>query len=219
VRLFLAIDLPSATRQRIATLQRELGERCAGWRWVRPESIHLTLRFLGQVTEDVDLSMRPDWARAAAGVAPFPARVEQLGVFPPRGRPRILWLGVQDLGAASGLDTLARSLELAARSAGFAADEREFRPHLTLARAAGHARLSTPTDRGWVDPQPFEVRELVLFRSELHPTGARYTALARFPLGEESVGTDDAAHVRRRDPGSGSSGPEARPPERGDAGS
>jgi 2'-5' RNA ligase len=95
----------------------------------------------------------------------------------------VLWLGVGPAIPAP-LVALQGGLEAAARRCGFAAEEREFRPHLTLARAAG-PRPAPPgaTDAArWSEP----VREVVLFESRLHPSGARYTALETFPLGQRT---------------------------------
>jgi len=183
MRQFLAIEVPAAMRDRMGELQQRLARCTAGFRWVRPESIHLTLRFLGQVPQPLDADARPAWARAARAGAAFRLQVSELGVFPPRGAPRVLWLGLTELGGEGGrLERLANALEQAARDLGFPPQERAFRAHLTLGRARG-AASRPPPDVGWAVPEPFEVAEVTLFESRLHPAGARYTALARYPLG------------------------------------
>lgn len=152
-----------------------------GWRWLNSDSIHLTLRFLGTVEQHVDEQARSHWARAVAEHAPFDLRFGSLGRFPERGRPRILWAGVEP---DPGLRALVSDLEDAARGLGFESESREFRPHLTLARAPRGARVTLPED--WPSRPSaavFSVSEVILFQSVLHPAGARYTALERYRLG------------------------------------
>jgi len=97
MRLFLAVDLPDSLRRGLGELQRRLRSDLTGWRWVRPEGIHLTMRFLGEVAEEEDARQRTAW-RLAAGACPrVRFRVGGTGVFPPRGAPRVLWAGVRAL--------------------------------------------------------------------------------------------------------------------------
>lgn len=183
MRLFLAVELPDAVRQGLDALQARLRDSWPGWRWVRPEGIHLTLRFLGEVDEATDAAARAGWRQAAAGCAAFRFRLEGLGRFPPGGRPRVLWVGVGEEGSSGRLAALATAVEGAARKAGFAAERRTFHPHLTLARAKRGGR---PQWGEGIEPgieEAVAVDRLVLFRSELRPDGARYTALDSFPLG------------------------------------
>ena len=158
-----------------------LADRVRGWRWSRVDAIHLTLRFLGDVDADRDVVARRGWARAVRGHGPFELRLGSLGSFPERGRPRILWAGIERNPA---LVALASSLESAARDVGFADETREFRPHLTLARARRGKRAALPKEvfAALVAPA-FAVSELILFQSVLHSGGARYTALERYRLG------------------------------------
>lgn len=182
MRLFLAVDLPGTLRERLAALQSGLRQRCDGWRWVRPEGIHLTLRFLGEVDAERDAAGRAAWRAALRPLPPFRFSLGAIGRFPPTGRPRVLWLGVTEAGRGGLLPDLAERLERAARNCGFAAERRPFSPHLTLARAAREGRPAWPGDiDGGIDLL-VEVDRVVLFRSELHPSGARYTALEAFPL-------------------------------------
>lgn len=182
MRQFLAVDIPEPTRLRLEELRARSERSCAGWRWVRSEAIHLTLRFLGEVSEDRDEAAREAWQRAAEGVGPFAFLLEGIVCFPSRRNPRVLCVGARESGSSGRLVELAERVERAARNAGFTAERRPFRPHLTLARAARGKRPRMPSDLGYADPTPVEVSVLTLFRSDLHPTGARYTALATFPL-------------------------------------
>lgn len=182
MRLFLALELTPQAREALARAEQELRPRCPGWRWVRPEGIHLTIRFLGHVDPPADAELRAVWRGVAAlhGVTRF--RLAGVGTFPDRKRPRVLWVGVQEETPAGNLSRLAAATERAARVRGFAAERRPFRSHLTLARAARGGRPEGP-------PRDFEfgattvvAEHLVLFESRLGAGGARYTRLESFPL-------------------------------------
>jgi 2'-5' RNA ligase len=140
------------------------------------------VRFLGEVQPQIDSGARDSWRAAAEAVAPFKIGFGALGRFPPRGRPRVLWVAVRQEQGAAGLPLLAERVEQAARAVGFDEENRPFRAHLTLARAA---RGQAPTWSEGVVPgieELVEVDRLVLFQSRLSPSGARYTALDSFAL-------------------------------------
>jgi 2'-5' RNA ligase len=183
MRLFLAIDLPPRVRDAVAEVQERTRRSCPGWRWVRPEGIHLTLRFLGEVTPADEARQRETWRRAVAGHPRVRFDVGGLGVFPGGGRPRVLWLGVKDASPAGDLAALAEALEETARELGFEPDERPFRAHLTLARAEREGRPVSPAPGGALLASDLVADEVVLFQSELGPGGARYGRVAALPLG------------------------------------
>lgn len=182
MRTFLAVELPGEVRDALAAAQRRLEARIGGWRWTRAGGIHLTLRFLGEATPESLERARPLWRAAAAASSPLAIRVAGLGVFPAPRRARVLWAGVTEEPDGGHLAALARSLESACREAGFPPETRAFTPHLTLARAAGE-RAQAPGADDALDAGRADVREIVLFRSELLPKGAVHTPLDRFPLG------------------------------------
>ena len=185
-RVFCAIELPEALRSRVGEHTHRLREAFPQVRasWERPEKIHITLKFLGDVEVSRVEELSRAAGRAAAHVEPFELTIAGPGAFPPHGPPRVLWLGIED--ASGQLSSLHRSLEDECAAAGFQRDSRPFKPHLTLARirtphsarelAAAHRASS-------FEPQRFNVSELVLMRSELGPSGSRYTPLSRYPLG------------------------------------
>ena len=184
MRLFLAAALPDELLRQLEDIRTSLAAKLEGWRWVRPGSVHLTLRFLGEVAAESDRQARGTWRRVAAVARPFRVRLRGVGRFPARGRPRVLWVGVEETSAGSALRGLAAELEQAARGLGWEAEPRPFRAHLTLARGRRGARPGEPKDAAaWVGRE-VRVRDLVLYRSQLDPGGARYTALESFPLGE-----------------------------------
>jgi 2'-5' RNA ligase len=184
VRLFLAAELPVAVRQQLVEVRDALAGALRGWRWVRPEGIHLTLRFLGEVDEARELGARSAWRDAVASVPRFRVRLAGPGCFPGRGVARVLWVGIEETEPGDALATLAARIERAARTLGWRAEARGFHPHLTLARRARGARTDEPPTApaevaaaGWV-------REVILFRSRLERGGASYTALDRFHLSD-----------------------------------
>jgi 2'-5' RNA ligase len=186
VRLFAAIELSAETRDAIATEQRRLksalGSSGGSLKWVRAENAHLTLAFLGHVADERVPPLIADAARDLIRPA-FEIAFAGLGVFPDRGLPRVLWLGV-----TSGADAaIALQREVAARIAahGIPLEAREFHPHLTLARwatsrSSNRARTLGAARPGVLARQP--VTAVTLFESRLLPSGARYTALARANL-------------------------------------
>ena len=188
MRLFLAVEIPDTIRTALSSLQGSLRSAWPGWRWVRPGGIHLTLRFLGEVDGGLDASSREDahsresWKEAAAPVAPFELRLGALGRFPRAGKARILWVGIEEVGEGRRLACLAERVEQAARDSGFEAEKRPFRPHLTLARARRGERPRWSDGVENDQREAVRVERLILFRSQLHPAGARYTAIDHFML-------------------------------------
>jgi RNA 2',3'-cyclic 3'-phosphodiesterase len=177
LRTFVALEIAEEMRARIATLQDELRKRAPEVRWTRPEGIHLTLRFLGSTTLGQVERLQPMLAEAAGHCAPAEVGIAGLGTFPPRGAPRVLWLG---LSVPEPFLTLQAACERAAVAVGFPREERPFRAHLTLGRWRDRARrpeLHSP------DLGSSRVDTLVLFRSEPRSGGSVYTPLSRFPLG------------------------------------
>lgn len=199
IRTFIAVELPAALRGRIADLQqqakseltRELRRRApdARLQWVRTESMHVTVKFLGDVTEDSIRDIEQALARIAQSHTAFSVEVGGLGVFPGPGAPRVLWLGLA--GGGDRLTALARALDDALAELGYPRDRKPFHPHLTLARIKDRGRevgdalgrtglLAQPAALGGLD-----VSTLSLMKSDLKPGGAVYTRLAEVKLGEE----------------------------------
>jgi 2'-5' RNA ligase len=177
VRAFIALELDPSLRQALGELQQRLRPTLGGIRLVRPEGIHLTLRFLGQASPGQIQAIEPPLATAARSCPPLEARVEGVGTFPDHGSPRVLWLGV-DLPPPASL--LQAACERGAVEAGFEPEERPFRAHLTLGRwRERSARPALPE----AELGPTRLDSLVLVRSEMSKGGAVYTPLARFALG------------------------------------
>lgn len=182
LRLFFAVELPREVRetaaQHAARLRRDFPAARASW--PRPESLHLTLKFLGEVEAILIDSLSNAAAVAAAGLVPFALTIEGAGAFPPRGAARVLWLGVRD--DSGHLSRLQFRLDKECAHAGFPRESKPFEPHLTLARLRAPqdaAALSEAHRRTPFGPHSFEVSGFVLMRSELGPGGSRYTPLSR----------------------------------------
>lgn len=180
IRVFYAVELPREVREaataHAARLRRDFPDARASW--ARPEGVHITLKFIGEVEAPRVEALSSAARSTVEEFEPFPLTIEEPGTFPPRGAARVLWLGVKD--ASGGLARLQRRLEQECEAAGFPSEERAFKPHLTLARLRAPApALSEAHRRTAFGPFDFEVVELVVMRSELGPGGSRYTPLSR----------------------------------------
>ena len=188
LRLFIAVLPPKAVLAALAEAQAALElslratEKASHPRWVRPEGIHLTLRFLGDTPAEGIPAIERAMAAVAATTSPHVLRLGDLGTFGGR-RPRVVWAGLS--GAVAELQACALALAGALAQAGLAEDPRGWRPHLTLARAparAGRAQRealrAAVADAPSLPPLPIPIRELHLIRSVLGPGGARYSTLA-----------------------------------------
>lgn len=176
-RAFVALDLPAAQRAELAAHLAECARRATGHRWVEPESLHLTLRFLGHLDPEALARVRAELAGVRG--APFRLALGQPGGFGPRAAPRVVWIGVEE--GVEECARLAAAVETACRAAGLDPEERPFRAHVTLARARSEgARLPAlpppPALAAWT------AGELVLYESRLRQQ-PRYVPLERYRLG------------------------------------
>lgn len=185
MRLFIALNLPADVRDALYTATAPL--RAAGFpvRWVRAESLHVTLKFLGWVRPERVDEIREAMAGAAANSQPFELHVGRIGAFPSLRRPRVLWVGVE---ATPPLRGLKQDLEWAFAALGFETELRAFQPHITLGRAvreagAGDFRQLEAVLADVAAEAVAPVREIDLMRSHLSPSGARYERIAAVPLG------------------------------------
>ena len=187
IRSFIAIEVPQDLKSRMEEVQRELRRTEADVKWVRPDAIHLTLKFLGSIR-------REDVERISQAVGPvighwkpFEVCILGMGCFPNLRNPRVVWVGV-DRGKQS-LTSLQHEVEKRMAELSFPPEDRPFSPHLTLGRVRslrGKANLSQAVEsRKGVEVGIFQAREVILFRSELKPSGAVYTKLKEFPMGKE----------------------------------
>jgi RNA 2',3'-cyclic 3'-phosphodiesterase len=185
-RVFCAIELPEAVRTRVVRHIAQLKDAVpdAHASWSRDANLHLTLKFLGEIPQTSVPDLSGAASRAGADVAPFKILLEQTGVFPKHGPPRVLWLGITD--PQGRLRELHARLEDESAKAGFQKEARPFNPHLTLARLRKptHARtLAAAHKELKFEPAEIAVSELLVIRSELSSEGSKYTVVSRHSLG------------------------------------
>ncbi len=192
LRLFFGIELGDAARSEALRLVEELAADAGGdgVRWVRPEALHVTLRFLGATPAERVGEIVDHVRRESADCAPFELRLGALDAFPNPRRPRVV---VLELTPEAPLVALADAVERGAVAAGFAPETRRFRGHVTLGRARNPRRPRAPRLHGACEPAPFPVDAFVLFQSRLSSQGARYTPLERIAL----QGTGGAGPAQR----------------------
>ena len=184
IRSFIAIDFPEETRKALEDIQKELKQCGAGVRWVKPGSIHLTLKFLGNIqaaqVEDIALAV----AQEVRDQPPITLGAAGLGAFPSRRKPRVIWIGMD--GEVQRLTRIQAWVENALEPLGFVREKRPFQPHLTIGRVKDRRKLQALIDAMAELKIPefdsFDVTEIILYKSDLRPTGAIYTKLHRIPL-------------------------------------
>lgn len=184
-RTFCAIELPDEVRSQLASHAKRLREAVpeASASWSKPENVHLTLKFFGNVSPDNLPLISAAASRVIKDSSSFSIRIGGTGVFPKRSRPQVLWVGVED--SSDRLADLQRRLEEEFAHEGFPKENRGYRPHLTIARlrqpedARQLAEAHIQTKFSFIDVR---VNEFVLFRSELSPKGSQYTAISKHEL-------------------------------------
>lgn len=184
-RVFCAIEIPSLTRQRVLQHITKLRASVPDVRasWSREISIHLTLKFFGEIPEALVNNFGTAISQAVSGLVPFPILIADSGVFPQRRDPRVLWIGVTDLKGQ--LINLHERLETEFEKEGFPRVTRPFHPHLTLARLRnqrGAREIARIHEELSFRPEEITVTELLLIRSELSSKGSKYTTISKHPL-------------------------------------
>jgi 2'-5' RNA ligase len=180
VRVFIAVFPPPELREEVLARARRLSLR-GRVRWSRPENIHLTLKFLGEVREEVLTGLCAALEEVCERHAAFDAGLAGLGAFPSARRTQILWAGI---GVGSDeLRSLATDLDDAMAPLGFEREKRPYTPHLTLGRARGRPASFEPPPEEYLGE--FRVRRVELMESTLTPEGAVYRTVRAFALKEK----------------------------------
>jgi 2'-5' RNA ligase len=181
MRAFIAIDFPEEIRAALRRKQASFRSASPEARWTRPEGIHLTLKFLGEIS-DRKVREVSESLKSLGRFESFTVGLKGYGFFPDARRPRVFWAGVE---APASLSRLAAQVEEAMQRIGFAREERPFRPHLTLARFSvprpQPALQALLSQQGEEELGNFEVSEFFLFESKLLPQGAEYRKVERYP--------------------------------------
>jgi 2'-5' RNA ligase len=189
IRAFIALELPDAARRTLVDLQARLQGELSQVRWVRPEGIHLTLKFLGDIPEAQVDPIGQALAATTQGQPPLKLGLKGLGVFPGVRKARVVWAGLE--GETAALIALQRSVDAALEALGLPRERRRFKAHLTLGRFKKSppapdlvAVLERCSEYG---PCALTLDRVVLYRSELRPQGARYTHLRHASLDADTT--------------------------------
>ena len=196
-RLFSALELAPELLARLTALQAEYKAAAprGSVRWARPQGLHVTLRFYGDVDPAQVPHLQAGLQRAAAASGPFTLTIQGLGVFPNPLHPQVMWAGL--VGNLAPIQQLAAQLEAEAVALGFAPERRAFAPHLTLGRVRDNLRPADLTALMRLVEQAqgqvlgeLRAENLSLMASELRPMGAVYDRLFLVPLGTAPAGAD-----------------------------
>lgn len=189
IRAFIAIPLPEENQLQLQETVRTLRKLNLEARFPDTESIHLTLKFLGNIDKSQVLSMAGALEDCCLAHRTFPVYLRGLGAFPHSANPRVLWMGVE---AGQKLRKLRQNLENRLVDFGFEPDNKPFRPHLTVARVKGKRNFKElvrllSSKRESFSAGSFEVDSVALYRSELKPSGAEYCVLHQASLSKEET--------------------------------
>ena len=186
MRLFVALEIPSAVRDNLAALIRDMRAVAPQPKWVRPENLHITLKFIGEVAPARVEAIRTALATVRSG-QPVELHFRGTGFFPGEKRPRVFWVGIE---ASPNLSSIASAIDEHLEKLAIPREQRPFSPHLTLARfeppgisekLRGAIRENAARDFGALHTCEFH-----LIESKLKPTGAEYTTLQSFPFAAEA---------------------------------
>ena len=185
MRTFIAIELGKPVKDALSRLQSELNKSEADVKWVFPENIHLTLKFLGEVKEEKIPKIIQSLKKIAHTVNSFRAEINTIGAFPNAKSPRVIWVGIEQ--GKENLLQLAELIEDGAVKLGFPREERKFSAHITIGRVRSpksKAALLQTMEQLQFDPLSQTIKSIALFKSTLTPKGPIYEKLS-----EESLKT------------------------------
>ncbi len=186
MRLFVAINIDPSLKVPLGEIQEKLKATAAPVSWVKKDNVHFTLKFLGETEAGRLSALREAFGFALAGVRPFPLSLAGLGTFPLKGRPRVIWIGIQQ--GAEEVKRIRGRIDETLLPLGFPRESRPFHPHLTIGRVKNVGRLDPllaslrALDIGEVGRM--QVESVELMQSELHPAGAIYTPVETVLLTE-----------------------------------
>jgi len=187
VRLFVACEVPDDVKETIGEVIQNLREKSGNAvRWIKPDGVHVTLKFLGEVPTRKLPAIKLAIQEAVVGHSPFELEFSTIGTFGGREGLRIMWVGIA--GDVLRLEALVRAVNAALAVVGFEPERRPFRPHLTLGRVKDEistrqrAEIEVAVGKTEVPPASWRTAQVSLMRSRLGPGGATYEVLATFPL-------------------------------------
>ena len=188
IRAFIAVELPAELKSELAELEAQLKKNSPPVvKWVDPNSIHITLKFLGETSEDSIDELMLAIEEAAQEMRPFQLEVREVGAFPNLERVQVLWVGVK--GELEKIIQLQKNIETNTEQLGFRRESRTFSPHLTLGRVRDEARPyerqrlgKLLADTPFIALHNVDVNAVNLMKSQLTPTGPIYTCLGSVKL-------------------------------------
>ena len=175
MRTFIAVDMPVEVKAAIGRYIESLRGTLTNVKWVAPENLHLTVKFLGEVKESVVRDIRNCVSKTASGFSPFMMGLSHMGFFPSSDQPRVIWIS-SDGGEDQLLD-LFQHLENCLEDLGIDRESRTFSPHLTIGRVKRDRHIVVPDNTPEFEHVSFKVNSLALIRSTLTPEGPVYEKL------------------------------------------
>lgn len=189
MRAFIGLALPEAVRSALTSVQRGLAGGGADVKWVEPHNLHVTLKFLDEITDDRRQALEAKLGEVAQREPRFAVSLGTPGAFPSMRSPRVVWIGIGD--GRDALARLAEAIEQESRRLGVRAETRPFAAHIALGRfrsARGADRLAERIQQlAWTPPPAWTATTISLFHSVLSGEGPRYSVLGVFPLGAASA--------------------------------
>lgn len=185
MRAFIALTLPEAVRHSLAALQDTLATSRADVRWVDVQQLHLTLKFLDDITDEQRRAVEALLVRIAQETPALTLSLESVGAFPSVRAPRVVWVGVKE--GQDDVTRLACAIEAASATLPVRREPRPFAAHITLGRVRSPRHLAALTRHleqiVWQPPQPWTARAVTLYESRLGSSGATHIVLAHVPFG------------------------------------
>lgn len=193
MRTFIAVDIDEDIKKAvgdiISRLKKGIQFTGAFPSWVPVENMHLTMKFLGEVDEGILPKINESLRGISAEFQPFDITLEKIGVFPNKKAPRVIWIGIKQ--GKEQLALLQQKIEFEMELLGFTPENREFSPHLTLARIKSMRGVEGMMDVIFSHSNYLagtcSIKELIIYRSVLQKTGAVYTPLYKIPLKEDKI--------------------------------
>lgn len=183
IRSFIAIDTAPEVKAAIVEVEEKLRSTDAEVRWESIDKFHITLKFLGNVDEAKLHSLENQLEEALGPFSAFTMRYQGVGCFPNQHHPRVVWIGAENEDGI--LTRIQETIEGVSESFGFQREERQFHPHITIGRVKGSRNLKTlvaELGNASFAPHSSLIKEVLMMRSDLKPSGSVYAVLHRFPL-------------------------------------
>jgi 2'-5' RNA ligase len=184
MRLFVAVNIPEAVRDKVAEMQSELKKAPCDVKWVDPDKFHLTLKFIGEVEDKDILSISESVACSVSGFGKFKVKVSGSGAFPRNEKPKVIWVGISE--GKTELERLASNIGSGLEKLGYKKEERPFSAHLTLGRVRSFKNIAALSEKlaalENADAGSFTVESVDLMQSLLCAEGPEYIVLRNFSL-------------------------------------